>query len=143
MLKNLLSSIDESEFKIQRKSEKWSIHEHACHLVMVQPMIIERFKIFLNDPAPVIKPFIPGRTDPDGDLIKHDLASTVQRFSEYRIELINQVSGLDSRYWFKEAKHNEYKIYTPHILLRHALMHDHFHMYRIEQLWLTTDRFLY
>ena len=48
----------------------------------------------------------------------------------------------DVEHWTRKAKHKEYIEYTPYIMLRHILMHDHFHMYRIEELWLTTDEFL-
>ena len=56
------------------------------------------------------------------------------------------ISGLirsaDKSIWIKEAEHPEYHIYTPYIMLRHRLMHDHFHMYRIEELWLTNEEYL-
>ena len=55
------------------------------------------------------------------------------------VELARTLSPED---WRKEATQPEYEYYTAKILLRHMLMHDNLHMYRIEQLWLTREVFL-
>ena len=44
--------------------------------------------------------------------------------------------------WEKTATHPEYEQYSLIILARHILMHDHWHMYRMEELWLTRDEYL-
>ena len=44
--------------------------------------------------------------------------------------------------WDKNATHPEYGIYTPEIMIRHIMIHDYLHMYRIEELWLTKPEYL-
>lgn len=139
---NLMSCIPSSLLKKSRIKGKWSIHGHACHLVVVQPMLIERFKAFIHKKEPEFIPYLPGKTDPEINLINLDLTETLKLFTKYRNELINTARTFDDSIWTKKAKHPEYSEYTAHILLRHVLMHDHLHMYRIEELWLTRDDFL-
>ena len=71
-----------------------------------------------------------------------NLEETLERFPAYREEMLSVVRDWPEEIWRRQAKHPEYEQYTPYILLRHVLMHDHFHMYRIEELWLTTDEYL-
>jgi hypothetical protein len=40
----------------------------------------------------------------------------------------------------KSAGHEECSEYTLYIMLRHTLTHDHVHIYRMEELWLTQDK---
>lgn len=42
----------------------------------------------------------------------------------------------------RSARHPEYTLYTPYVMLRHMMMHDYLHMYRIEELWLTRPEYL-
>jgi len=121
---------------------KWSIHEHACHIATGdQSGFIDRFKQFINEQRPIIKP-LSGESFPPDYLIKMDLNEALDIFFEKRKELISLVRSADKSIWVKEAEHPEYQIYTPYIMLRHRLMHDHFHMYRIEELWLANEEYL-
>jgi uncharacterized damage-inducible protein DinB len=142
ILAALLTNIPEEMLKVRRIPGKWSIHEHACHLVDVQPMLIERIKAFKHQEHPVFKPYLPGDTDSDAHLIQMALAEALPKFAVYRHELAGLVGTFQLDDLEKHGQHDEYTLYTPHILLRHILMHDHLHMYRIEELWLTTDAYL-
>lgn len=142
MLAELVAEAPPEALKKCRVPGKWSIHEHACHIVDVHPMLIERFALFRDEETPIIKPFIPGTTVPDTDLIERDLDAEIAKLPDLRLELIESVEALQDHDWTKKAKHPEYISYTPYILLRHILMHDHLHMYRIEELLLTTDDYL-
>jgi len=142
MLATLISSIPKDILKKRRNKDKWSIHELACHIVDVQPMLIQRFKKFKNEEHPVFKPYLPGKTVSKDHLLDLDLEAMLSKFKKYREELVGLVRGFSTEEWDKSGSHDEYEEYTPHILLRHVLMHDYFHMYRIEELWLTRDEYL-
>jgi len=142
VLRNILDDIPESELKKQRIPGKWSIHEHACHLADVQPMLIRSLETLRDDENPMIKPFLPGINETTDHLIKMNLAESIEQFSKYRKIFLKIAEQFPQEMWHKEASHPEYKTYTPYILLRHVLMHDYFHTYRIEQLWLTTEEHL-
>jgi len=142
-LKDLLSEIPGNMLKIKRRPEKWSIHENACHLAEVHPMMIKRFKRFKSEKNPEFKPYLPGSdTTPDDNLIDLNLIESLARFEDDRKELIELVSTFTEQDWINEAIHPEYIIFTAEIFLRHIMMHDQLHMYRIEELWLTRDAFL-
>ena len=40
IFKNFINSIPQERLNIIRKSGEWSIYQHACHIVAVQPMIM-------------------------------------------------------------------------------------------------------
>ncbi|HVP35777.1 MAG TPA: DinB family protein [Terriglobales bacterium] len=142
IFKNLLTQIPSELLKVRRIPGKWCIHEHACHIATGdQAGFIDRFKQFINEQRPKIKP-LSGESFPPDYLIEMDLNEALDIFFEKRKELVNLVNSADTSIWTKEAEHPEYQIYTPYIMLRHRLMHDYFHMYRIEELWLTNKKYL-
>ena len=55
-------------------------------------------------------------------------------FFEIRQRTIDLAKEFKSTDWNKQAVHPEYKTYTPYIMLRHLLMHDHNHLYKIEDM---------
>ncbi|MFQ5606019.1 MAG: DinB family protein [bacterium] len=142
ILESLVKSIPGEMLKVRRVPGKWSIHEHACHIVDVQPMLIERCKTFLREEHPEFSPYIPGKTVLTSHLIDMNLETALEKFREDRNDLLELVQDVDECFWLKEAVHPEYTKYTPQIMFRHILMHEHFHLYRIEELWLTTEDFL-
>lgn len=128
--------------KIRRIPDKWCIHEHACHLSQTEEMIGKRFLRFQTEEHPVFEPYLPGKTVETATLIELDFQEELDRFTSRRKELVNLLESFGQEVWKKTAKHPEYITYTPLILMRHTLMHDHFHMYRMEELWLTKPEFL-
>ena len=142
ILSALIASIPENMLKVRRIPNKWSIHEHACHIVDVQPMLIERLRKFKQEERPVFTPYIPGKTVSDDHLLTMDLSEMLSQFDVYRKKLLDVAGTFGEDEFEKHGVHDEYTLYTPRILLRHTLMHDHLHMYRIEELWLTKEAYL-
>ena len=141
ILRNLLKQIDPPLYRIQRRPEKWSIHENACHLAQAERMIKGRFGRFQSEQRPNFEVYLPGRTVSD-NLIDLDLEEQLNHFEELRSATIQLLRSFDEKTWEKQADHLEYSQYGSYILLRHTLMHDHFHMYRIEELGFTRDGYL-
>ena len=71
-----------------------------------------------------------------------DLNKALEEFIQYREQLIEMVCNLEDHLWYKNGKHPEYTLFTPYAMLRHRLFHDHLHLYRIEELWLTRAELL-
>lgn len=142
LLEELLMEIPVEMLKAKRIKGKWSIHEHAVHLPEAQEMIIERFKIFQREKHPTFVPYLPGNTVSDDYLIDLDLNISLEKFRAGRQELITLLKSFSTRDWANEGSHPEYIKMNPKVWLRHVMMHDHFHMYRIEELWLTTEDYL-
>ena len=142
ILKNLLDPIPSELFRQKRTKDKWCIHEHACHIATGDQIgMIDRLNKFLSEAKPKLIPFS-GDDFPSDYLFNLDLNRSLENFFEKRREVICFVRSVNKVFWMKEAEHPEYKIYTPYIMLRHRLMHDHYHMYRIEELWLTNEDYL-
>lgn len=142
ILKGLIREIPESLRKEKRIAGKWTIHEHACHLDVVQDMILERFRIFREQEHPEFQAYMPGKNVSDAELINMDLHQSISAFQQKRTRLLELIGTFDNSTWTKKATRPRYTEFTPFIFLRHVMMHDHFHMYRIEELWITRDNYL-
>lgn len=142
VLKDLLDHIPEKTIKEHRKKGKWSIHEHACHIAQADYMILDRFRRFQNEEHPVFEPYLPDTGVNKLNLLELDLGAEMNRFIILRKKMIGLLKGFHHQTWQKSADHPEYTTYNAYILLRHTLMHQYFHMYRIEELWLTRHDFL-
>ncbi len=142
ILFDFIKDIPKPERKKKRRPGKWSIHENACHLAQAEKMINQRFVLFTEEEQPQFDPYLPGDTVSDDGLMDLDLQAELNSFRELRKYTVAMLRFFNPEDWEKEASHPEYYRYNPKILLRHTLMHDHFHMYRIEELWLTKTEFL-
>jgi DinB family protein len=114
--------------------KRWSIHEHACHLAHVHGLFFERLDRMLSEPAPVIRPYLPGDQDPDDFLLKMHLNESLERFTEDRRRLVERLELLSDADWERTADHSEYRQYSVFIMFRHVALHDFLHAYRIEEL---------
>lgn len=142
ILSSIIREIPPNLLKKRRIKNKWCIHEHVCHLAQAEDMILKRFQTFKTVDFPQFKPYLPGKTVTVSQLLDLDLREQMERFEQLRNSLISTVRSFDPAIWRKKANHHEYTEYNAYILLRHTLMHDHFHMYRIEELWLTKEEYL-
>ena len=141
-LNDLIAGIPSEMLKQRRIPGKWSIHEHVCHLAQAEEMIYNRFNVFDTSDLPEFLPYLPGETIDADHLINLSMEEELHKYESSRKQLIDLLISFDEGLWKKRAIHHEYSQYNAFILLRHTLMHDHFHMYRIEELWLTKDEFL-
>ena len=64
------------------------------------------------------------------------MEKSLNDFFEIRHSTIELAKAFNNNDWNKLANHPEYKTYTPYIMLRHLLMHDHNHLYKIEDMGL-------
>jgi hypothetical protein len=115
---------------------RWSAHEHACHLAAVHPLFFDRLAYMLADPAPVIRPYDPGRDDAPDRLLHVDLDAALSQYASDRARLVARLRELTPAEWAKRAEHGEYSHYSVLIMFRHLALHDFFHAYRIEELLL-------
>lgn len=141
ILRNFMREIPKQEHMEERRKGKWTIHENACHLAQAEKMINARFKKFKEEGKPNFQPYLPGTTTVQ-NLLDLDLEEQLLLFASTRNETVDLLKEFDESTWGKDAIHPEYRKYNARILARHTLMHDHFHMYRIEELWLTKTEFL-
>lgn len=143
ILSQFVKAIPESKFDLRRGEGFWTIAEHLSHLAQVQPMLLKRIERFMNEDHPEFVPYFPGGAKEEPDTPpRMSTASALEQFARYRASQIMLLESADDITWKKTATHPEYEAYSLYILTRHVLMHDHWHMYRMEELWLTKDAFL-
>lgn len=143
ILQEFVKTIPENKLDVRRGEGFWTIAEHVSHLAQVQPMLFDRFNRFMNEEHPVFVPFIPGNDEGESDAPAcMAIAAALLQFEQYRKKQLLLLEKADENIWQRTADHPEYDRYSLYILTRHVLMHDHWHMYRMEELWLTKDAYL-
>lgn len=143
ILSQFAGTIPADKLEVRRGDGFWTVAEHVTHLAQVQPMLLQRIERFLIEDRPVFVPFLPGQSDEGTDTPPPmSLATAVDEFTSCRARQLALLETAGSAAWGKSGTHPEYEAYSLYILTRHILMHDHWHMYRMEELWLTRDAYL-
>ena len=138
IISNYILAIPEEDLDKRRGKDFWTVREHVIHLEYVQDVILKRILIFKNEAHPVVKPYFPENDKIDGNDF-NTIEEVLESYKEKREKQLEIVKESDL---LKEGKHDEYKKYNMEIILNHVLFHDYWHMYRIEELWLTRDEYL-
>lgn len=134
ILKELINEIEPDLYKKKIIKGKWSLHEHATHVAVGDIYGFQkRLEEFKQKDQPVFEP-LSGDNFDDNFFIELNLEKIIDEFFEIRKATIELAKGFNDNDWNKTAVHPEYKTYTPYIMLRHLLMHDHAHMYKVEDL---------
>lgn len=142
ILSRFVRSIPGNRRDLRRGEGFWTIAEHCSHLALVQPMLLKRIERFMNEDMPEFVPYNPGAsTEPETPPCM-DIEAALDQFTRNRTSQLLFLEEADEKTWKKQATHPEYEEYSLYILARHILMHDHWHMYRMEELWLTRDAYL-
>jgi uncharacterized damage-inducible protein DinB len=132
----LVREVPEAVLKRRPQPGKWSAHEHACHLAEVHPLFFSRLELMLTKSRPTITAYKPDEAMEEGSLLKVDLNEALERFSNDRARLVEELKDLSEDDWLREAEHEEYDHYSVLIMFRHVALHDMLHAYRIEELLL-------
>jgi len=139
LLATLVRGIPAARLKERRGLGFWTIEEHLHHLVRLQPVLLERFQRVLAEdnpefPLPVHRPPV---VDP-----ALDVEQALARFAEQRglqMDLLRRVAPAD---WSRPGSRADYDDFGLYTLARHTFLHDTWHMYRMEELWLVKDGFV-
>lgn len=143
IVSSFVQTIPQDKLDIKRGEGFWTITEHVNHLAHVQPMLLARLDRFMTEEHPEFIPFVPVKAS--GEPAPAPTMSTtlaLDQFADFRARQLRILEDADDKAWKKTAIHPEYAYYSLYILTRHILMHDYWHMYRMEELWLTKDAFL-
>jgi hypothetical protein len=139
MIIPLVREVPAAILKRRPQPEKWSAHEHACHLAEVHSLFFSRLDLMLNESHPRIRAYNPDEAMEKGALLKVDLDEALQRFGSDRARLVERLRQLSEDDWQRTADHEEYAHYSILIMFRHVALHDMLHAYRIEELLLKKD----
>jgi hypothetical protein len=137
LLRGLAAGIPEDRLDVVRKAGAWSLKRHFHHLAVVQPVLLERLVRFTAEECPRFAPYVPAANDPAA--AESTVAEALERFAECRSQQVRLIESVDEQVWQRTGVHEEYLHYSFLILVRHIAMHDCWHMYRMEELWLVND----
>ncbi len=144
VLEELIETIPEERLDLQRRPHFWTIRRHVLHLSEVQPMLYRRIERFRDEKTPNFTPYLPEGEQPTQSPppVESSVPAAIEELRRWRERQLELITGLPETVWKKRAVHPEFELYTASILVRHISMHDYWHMYRIEELWITKDDYL-
>ena len=142
ILAAMVCEIPADRLHVQRREGFWSLAEHVAHLAQVQPMLGERVRRILSEDNPEFVPFFPIPDENAKRPAVPPVADSLERFRTGREAMLTLLKQAGPEDWLRPARHPEYERYGLAILARHILMHDFWHMYRMEEIWLTTEAYL-
>lgn len=134
-------AIPADRLDVRRTPDAWTLREHLYHVAAVQPMLLKRMQLLRDDPHPVVVPYFPQNEPALADRYR----SVDAAFAEYHDRRRDQLALLTAvapEVWDKPAEHPEYERYDLGLVVHHLVFHDYWHLYRVEELWLTRDAYL-
>ncbi len=140
IFRDFIASMTADDLKVKRRPGFWSVQHHLFHLADSQELLYKRLLLFKEENNPAITPYFPSdNKEKKAFASVEEALSVFMALRKKQVELIRSYNDADLK---KEGFHPEFKQYNIPILVRHILMHDYWHMYRIEELWLTNDEYL-
>lgn len=140
IIETYYNNIPEEALDRKRSENAWTIREHLYHIAEVQEMLYSRILKIRDEENPVITPYYP---ENESELVSkfQSMQHAFEHYKAVREKQISLVGQLMEADYEKEAKHDQYIKYNITIVLNHMIFHEYWHMYRIEELWLTKDEF--
>lgn len=135
----LVREVPRQNLKRRPEPNKWSAHEHACHISTGQAAFLSRLELMLSEPIPQIKSIEPSREEEAGALLSVDLDEALSRYVGERALVVKRLQGLSAEDWQRTAEHEAFSHYSVDIMFRHLLVHEMLHAYRIDELMLKKD----
>lgn len=135
----LIREVLPQNLKRRPAPNKWSAHEHACHISTGQATFLSRLELMLSDPHPQIKSMEPSPDEEAGSLLSVDLDEALGRYVQERELVVKRLKELSAEDWQRTAEHEAFSHYSVHIMFRHMLVHEMLHAYRIDELMLKKD----
>jgi uncharacterized damage-inducible protein DinB len=134
IIMSLVREVPPQNLKRRPGPDKWSAHEHACHISTADAVYISRLELMLSDPSPSIRSMVPSPEEEAGSLLNIDVDEALDRYVRERARLVKRLKELSVEDWQRTAEHEEYSHYSVLIMFRELLLHEMLHGYRIEEL---------
>jgi len=138
---NYFENIPEESLDVRRLPTAWTIREHLYHIAGIQAMLLARLDLMYREPQPVIVPYFP---DKETEKLSQwtSASEALARYRELRAAQLAVFEKSTDEVFSRPARHAEYQDYSMGVLLHHMVFHEYWHLYRIEELWLTKDEYL-
>ena len=135
----LIREVPPQNLKRRPAPNKWSAHEHACHISIGQMTFLARLELMLSDPVPKIESMEPSPEEEAGSLLSVDLDEALGQYVQERATVVKRLKELSAEDWERTAEHEAFSHYSVYIMFRHLLIHEMLHAYRIDELMLKKD----
>lgn len=135
----LVREMPPQHLKRRPSPNKWSAHEHACHITTIDAPYLARLELMLSEPSPRITPMSATPDESAGALLSVDLEEALALYVRERARLVERLQQLSEADWQRTAEHEEYSYYSVWIMFRQLLLHEMQHAYRIEDLRLKKE----
>ncbi len=132
LVSDLLTSVPPKDVKRRPQPGKWSAHEHACHLALIEPQWAVRLDRILTEDCPTIISYEPD-DEPEDRLLRMDLEAAMAEFARSRQRFAARLRQLPDSAWGRPAIHTAHARYSLYLMCRHTMLHDGIHAYRIEE----------
>jgi hypothetical protein len=132
-LRAVIADVPPADLKRRPFPEKWSAHEHACHLALMEPLWAARASRILDDDNPTIVSYEPDADEPPDKLLRMDLDTALHDYENARRAFVRRLATLRPEDWARPAVHTTHARYSMFLMCRHAALHDMLHIYRVEE----------
>lgn len=129
----LVADVPRADLRRRPREGKWSAHEHACHLALMEPLWAARAERIVQEPCPTIVNYEPDADEPPDRLLRMDLGAALAAYERGREALVARLAALPAEAWAREAVHGGHARYSLFLMCRHAALHDMLHAYRVEE----------
>ena len=133
VVRALVVDVPPADLRRRPSEGKWSAHEHACHLALMEPRWVERAERILREERPTIASYEPDADEAPERLLSMDLAGALDAYEGGRRALVARLAALPPDAWDREAVHTAHARYSLFLMCRHAALHDMLHAYRVEE----------
>ena len=124
----------------RRSADAWTVREHLYHLCDVQPLLLGRMELIRDTERPVIEPYFPENEKDMAEKFS-SIDAALAAYAAFRLKQLELIRGCSAEQLSRNAEHREYTRYSIPLIVRHMIFHEYWHMYRIEELWLTRDEY--
>ena len=135
----LVREVPPQNLKRRPAPDKWSAHEHACHIASGDAAFLARLELMLSEAHPHIKAMKQTPEEEAGSLLSVDLDEALEQYVRERALVVKRLKELSAEDWQRTAEHEAFSHYSVHIMFRHLLIHEMHHAYRIDELMLKKD----
>ena len=123
------------EMLVRRDGDKWSIQEHAGHLLDLEALEVKRLEDYAEGRETLTPADLQNRKTYEADYNSKEIVEILSAFRRERDEFVERLEGLDEEFIERSAIHPRLKIPMRVIdLAFFKAEHDDHHMARISEL---------
>jgi uncharacterized damage-inducible protein DinB len=112
----LVREVPPQNLKRRPAPNKWSAHEHACHISSGDAAFLSRLELMLSEPLPQIKSMEPSPDEEAGSLLSVGLDEALSRYVRERALVVKRLKELSAEDWQQTAEHEAFSHYLVYII---------------------------